>query len=182
MLELIIFLLGSLGFVILSRQALTNPRNHGFPRFFAFEAILGLVVLNGNAWFAQPFSLGQLISWAQLLLSLALALHGFWLLRQLGKPDQTIRDTDRLSFEKTTRLVTVGAYRYIRHPLYASLLCFAWGAFLKHITLISGGLVILATVALYATAVLEEGENLRNFGDEYTAYMQRTKRFIPFLF
>jgi protein-S-isoprenylcysteine O-methyltransferase Ste14 len=181
-LGLVIFLLGSLGFVILSRRILTKPNSHGFPRFFAFEAILGLVVLNASAWFVQPFSLPQLVSWALLLLSAFLAVHAFSVLRQFGKPDQSIPDASRLKFEKTTHLVTEGPYHFIRHPMYASLLSLAWGVFLKQITLISGLLAILASLALYAAAILEEKENLRIFGNEYAAYMQRTRRFIPFVF
>jgi protein-S-isoprenylcysteine O-methyltransferase Ste14 len=66
--------------------------------------------------------------------------------------------------------------------MYASLSYLAWGVFLKQVALLSGMLVILASLALYATAIMEERENLRNFGDEYAEYMQRTKRFIPFVF
>jgi protein-S-isoprenylcysteine O-methyltransferase Ste14 len=181
-LELVIFLLGSLGFVILSLHSLSKPNSHGFPRFFAFEAVLGLVVLNAPGWFVQPFSIPQLVSWALLLLSAFLAAYAFKILRQFGKPEQSIRDATRLTFEKTTRLVTEGPYHFIRHPMYASLLCLAWGVFLKQITLLSGLLVILASVALYSTAILEENENLRIFGNEYAAYMQHTRRFIPFVF
>jgi protein-S-isoprenylcysteine O-methyltransferase Ste14 len=84
--------------------------------------------------------------------------------------------------EKTTRLVTIGPYRFIRHPMYASLLYLAWGIFLKHITLLSVVLVIFASLLLVATAILEEKENLPYFGGAYAAYMQYTKRFIPFIF
>ena len=182
MVELIVFVLGSLGIIILSRHSLSNPRSHGFARFFAFEAILGLVALNARLWIDQPFSLRQIISWILLLISLALAVHGFQLLRKLGKPDRLIQDDSRLAVEKTTHLVTSGAYRYIRHPLYASLLYLAWGVMLKHITVWSVLLALVATVALYATARLEEQENLRNFGSEYADYMRHTKRFIPFVF
>jgi len=182
MFELVIFLLGSLGFVLLSSHTLTKPLSHGFPRFFAFESILGLVVLNAPFWFVQPLSLAQIVSWALLLDSAFLAVHAFWVLRQFGKPDKSILDTSRLGLEKTTRLVTEGPYNYIRHPMYTSLVCLAWGVFLKQISLLSGLLVILASLTLYATAIFEERENLRNFGDEYVEYMQRTKRFIPFLF
>jgi len=182
MLKLLIFLLGSLGFVLLSSHALTKPLSHGFPRFFAFESILGLVVLNASFWLVQPLSLIQIVSWALLLVSAFLVAHAFWVLRRFGKADKSIQDPSRLSFEKTIHLVTEGPYRFIRHPMYASLLCLAWGVFLKQITFLSGLLVILASLALYTTAIFEERENLRNFGDEYVEYMQRTKRFIPFLF
>jgi protein-S-isoprenylcysteine O-methyltransferase Ste14 len=75
-----------------------------------------------------------------------------------------------------------GAYRYIRHPLYASLLLFTWEAFLKQISLPAGLLLSVTIVALYLTARLEEQENLQNFGLEYAEYMQHTKMFIPWLF
>jgi protein-S-isoprenylcysteine O-methyltransferase Ste14 len=182
MLELISFLLGSLGFITLSRHALTKPSSHGFPRFFAFEAILGLGILNAPVWFVQPFSLSQLVSWVLLLDSAFLVVHTFWVFHQFGKPDKSIEDISRLGFEKTTLLVTKGPYHFIRHPMYVSLLCLAWGVFLKQITLLSGLLVTLASLALYITAVFEERENLRIFGVKYAAYMKSTKRFIPFLF
>jgi protein-S-isoprenylcysteine O-methyltransferase Ste14 len=182
MLKAIIFLLGSIGFFLLSRQSLTIPSSHGFPRFIAFEGILGLVVLNAPVWFLQPFSLAQIISWGLLLASAYLAMHAFWVLRKYGKPDRFIQDDSRLAFEKTTRLVSQGPYRFIRHPMYASLLFLAWGVFLKKISPLSGALVVLVSLTLFLTAIYEERENLRSFGDEYAEYIQHTKRFIPFLF
>jgi protein-S-isoprenylcysteine O-methyltransferase Ste14 len=179
---IIIFLLGSIGFVILSRKAFFNPHLHGFPRFFAFEAILGLVVVNAPVWFASPFSPLQIVSWVLLLGSLLIAIHAFRVLHKFGNPDKSIPDASRLGLEKTTRLVRKGLYRVIRHPMYASLLCFAWGAFLKQIASLSIILLVLASLALITTAFLEERENLRNFGDEYADYMKCTRRFIPFIF
>ncbi len=103
-----------------------------------------------------------------------------WLLRQMGKPDAG-------SFEATTRLVERGAYRFIRHPMYASLLLLAWGICFKVGAIresplqINLGLAALATLCLYLTARVEEGENLARFGEPYRAYMRRTRRFIPFI-
>jgi len=177
-----IFLAGSLVLAILSRASIINQRSHGFPRFFAFEAILGLAVLNAPAWFHQPFSLPQRVSWVLLLVSAFLVLSALSALRRFGVPDRSFRDASRISIEKTTRLVTVGPYRFIRHPMYASLLFLAWGIFLKRVDLVSFLLAMVASLALFLTAVYEEQENLRNFGDEYSVYMQHTRRFIPYLF
>lgn len=174
MLEWIIFAVVSVPAVVLSRRGLANPRAHGFYRLFAFEAIFALVALNATVWFSDPFSPRQLVSWALLILSLGLAIHGFYLLRIVGQPQGPI--------ENTTRLVTVGAYRVIRHPLYASLLYFAWGAFLKQIILFSALLAVAATGFLIATGRIEERENLARFGDEYRAYMNKTRMYIPFVF
>lgn len=182
MLQLLVFLFGSIGITLISHQSLVIHSSHGFPRFFAFEALLGLVVLNAHSWFAQPFSLRQILSWALLLDAAYLAIHAIWTLRVQGHPDRTIQDTSRLPFEKTTKLVTQGPYQFIRHPMYASLLELAWGVFLKDIDLLSGLLAILVSLTLFLTAVYEEKENLRIFGDEYAVYMQRTKRFIPFVY
>ena len=78
-------------------------------------------------------------------------------------------------------LVTTGIYRYIRHPMYSSLLFLAWGALLKSVTEITLTLAGVATLALIVTAKVEETENLDRFGDEYRDYMRRTRLFVPFL-
>ncbi len=113
---------------------------------------------------------------------MGLVLHGVWLLRQVGRHDERRDDSVLLSFEKTTALVTVGAYRFIRHPLYSSLLFLAWGVFFK----VPGwtGLIfaLAATGFLMATARAEEIEDLRFFGQAYSDYMSRTRRFIPFIY
>jgi len=153
---------------------LTRSQRHRFPRFVVFECALGLVLLNAEEWFRDPLSFRQLISWIFLTVSLALAIHGFWLLRAAGSPQG--------DFEQTTRLVTAGAYRYIRHPMYGSLLLLGLGAFLKNPSW--PGLPILLVLAgfVYVTARIEEAENVAAFGAEYLVYVKSTKMFIPFLF
>ena len=85
-------------------------------------------------------------------------------------------------------LAARGAYRFIRHPMYASLLLLAWGICFKagaqHAAPLLTNLALagFASLCLYLTARVEERENLRRFGEEYRAYMRETKRFIPFLF
>ncbi len=169
-----IFVLVSIGLVALSWRPLRDPRSHGFYRFFGFEAIAALVVLNADRWFSNPLSAVQIPSWLLLLLSLLLAIHGFLLLRSRGRPSGSI--------ENTQILVRQGAYRYIRHPLYASLLSLAWGACLKNPSLPSIALALAASAALILTAEAEERECTAKFGEGYRVYMGRTKRFIPFIY
>jgi protein-S-isoprenylcysteine O-methyltransferase Ste14 len=180
--KIIVFIITSGGILWISRSSLPNFRSHGFYRFFAWEAILALILLNLNYWFYEPFRTYQLVSWFLLIISLYLVFHGIQLLGMAGKPDNRREDPSLLRMEKTTELVTRGAYRYIRHPLYSSLLFLAWGAFFKQLTLVSICLVLVATFFLAVTAKIEEAENIRFFGTAYKSYMKKTKLFIPFLF
>lgn len=178
----IIFVLGSLAIIWVSRNSLSQPNTHGFYRTFAWEILLVLFVLNIQDWFRNPWSWHQLLSWLLLMVSLLLAVQGFRLLRAIGKQDNNRVDPSLLGLEKTSRLVTENLYQYIRHPLYSSLLFLGWGIFFKSPSWLDGGLVLLITLFLTATAFVEEAENIRFFGEEYREYMLRSKRFIPFVF
>jgi protein-S-isoprenylcysteine O-methyltransferase Ste14 len=180
--KVVVFLAATAGLGYMSRASLLAPRSHGFYRFFAWEVILALILLNVDLWFYDPFSWHQIISWCLLLASLFLVLHGVHLLRRIGKPDSHRDDAPLIGFERTTVLVTVGAYRYIRHPLYSSLLFLAWGVFFKAPSWIGGLLASVATLLLVATAQEEEAEDIRFFGPAYEEYRKQTKMFIPFVF
>ena len=108
-------------------------------------------------------------------------MFGLRALRQTGRPSAAREDAALLGLERTTQLVTTGVYRYIRHPLYASLLLLAWGAFFKAPGRLPAALAGAASVLLYVTAKVEERENVGYFGAAYEAYMRRTRRFMPFL-
>lgn len=181
MTRLTLFVLFSAGLAGFSWRFLRLRRTHGFYRFFAFECILALILLNADRWFRNPFSPAQMASWLLLLGSAALVLHGVRLLVRVGKPARAGGREEELGIEATTTLVTAGAYRYIRHPLYASLLCLGWGAFFKHVTFFGFLVAVTLSAFLTATAKVEEVENLRKFGDSYAVYMKKTKMFVPFV-
>lgn len=180
--KLIIFIAISFVFLRVSHVALRNIRCHGFYRFFAWELILILFLINIDLWFYNPFSFYQIISWFLLFISTLLGLYSILLFIKLGKLDKNRDDPSLFSFEKTTKLVKVGIYRYIRHPMYSSLIFLNWGIFFKEPALISFCFAIMATFFLIMTSKMEEAENLLFFGDEYQKYMKQTKMFIPFLF
>jgi len=145
-----------------------------------------LVLLNFvgfRSWFADPLSLRQMLSWVLLCGSVVLVVPGALQLLRQGKPSPERPDDPSLfAFEKTTRLVTTGVYRRIRHPLYGSLLLLTWGVYFKRPTWAGLALALAATAFLVATAKAEEGENLRYFGEEYRAYLKSTRMFVPRLF
>lgn len=173
MVRVAVFVLISIALVAVSRNALRDPQVHGFYRFFAFESVLVVVLLNAPVWFDDAWSPRQLLSWVLLLGSAILPAHGFYLLHSVGAP--------RGGIENTTTLVTSGAYRYIRHPLYCSLLLGIWGAFLKGPSQLAGAVAAAGSLFTVATAKFEERENLKKFGAEYQMYRSRTKMFVPFI-
>ncbi|WP_321368957.1 isoprenylcysteine carboxylmethyltransferase family protein [uncultured Desulfuromusa sp.] len=176
------FVIATLFFTVISRRALRNPRSHGFYRYFAFVGIAGLVLYNQPVWFDQPFSGLHCLSWLMLGTSVALVVYGVGLLRCFGGRSRRQSSPENLSFENTQHLVVDGLYRYIRHPMYASLLLLAWGAFLKRMDLLTVFAVGMVSVALIFTAKVEETENVTFWGSEYLAYKKRSKMFIPFIF
>jgi protein-S-isoprenylcysteine O-methyltransferase Ste14 len=180
--QVILFVVASIPILIISRRALAHPNSHGFYRTFAWEAILALFLLNAPFWFVDPFSPTQLLAWALLVISLILIIAGVATLRRAGKPDDQRQDDSLIGVEKTTRLVSVGLYRYIRHPFYSSLLFLAWGTFFKHLSWVGLALAAVATVFLFVTGKVEEREDIAYFGEQYREYMKKTKMFVPFLF
>jgi protein-S-isoprenylcysteine O-methyltransferase Ste14 len=164
----------SAGTVAASYHAWRNREVYGYYRFFAFEAIALSIAWNAGRWFRDPVSSRQIASWALLVAGTLLAIHGSYLLRVMGRAEQR-------GIEDTSALVGIGAYRYIRHPLYASLILLAWAVFLKGADLASAAFAVVATILLFATARSEERFNIKRFGSPYSEYMKRTKMFIPFV-
>lgn len=179
--ELAVFAAISGALLRISWKPLRVVGSHGFYRFFAWEAILALILINARTWFSEPWSLRQLVSWCSLLISLVMLGLGLHLIAA-GKPTSERLDETLLSFEKTSQLVMTGIYRHIRHPLYGSLLFLAWGAFLKGITWYSACAVLVATSCVVATAKADEAECVQYFGPSYEEYVKRTKMFVPWLF
>ena len=180
--KVILFVLISLEIIWVSRSSLKNAKNHGFYRFFAWEIILILFLMNMEQWFVDPFRVSQLVSWVFLIVSLLLIVEGVRLFKRKGRLNQERDGPALVGIEKTTELVTTGIYHYLRHPFYSSLLFLCWGIFFKNISFIGTVLAILTTLLLLITAKKEEIENLRFFGEKYREYMKQTRLFIPYIF
>ena len=85
-----------------------------------------------------------------------------------------------LEVRESHQLVTRGVYRRVRHPMYLALLLYSSGLLLVIPNWIAGpsyGVAMILVVAFRLGA--EERMMLDHFGQEYEAYMARTKRLIP---
>lgn len=178
----VVFILLSLPIFAISRRNLFKIRSHGFYRFFAWESIAFLLSINYPFWFITPFEAPQIISWLLLCGAIYPLAAGFMQLKMGGKPQKSRQDDSYYKFEETTELVETGIFKYIRHPMYCSLLLLTWGIYLKNPVTEALLASLSASVFLYLTAIFDERECIGFFGDKYKEYMKRTKRFIPFLF
>lgn len=131
----------------------------GFPRFadYPFQPVL--------AW----------LGLAVFLVSLALF---YRVHRELGR-----NWSDSLEMREKHTLVTHGLYRWVRHPMYSAF--FLWA--LAQVLLLPNWFAGLAGLVGFGNLFFwrvgrEEAMMLAAFGDEYRAYMDRTKRIIPWVY
>lgn len=149
-------------------------RYHGISRFFAFESVFILFLLNYKTWLSDPLSWNQVLSWIFLIASVYPVVSGYLLLKRKGNPE--------INFENTSTLVRSGIYGFIRHPLYLSIFLLGTGIMLKNPGRIQILLGFVNMIAVYITARIEEGEMISKFGDEYRQYMKETRMFVPGIF
>lgn len=167
--------------VLYSWIPLHNPRSHGFYRFFVFEGVLILLLINGA--FGPTSAPHWLKTISQLISAVAIVFvaAGYYQLRRTGGHHPRKGFPENHHFENTAHLVNTGIYRFIRHPMYSSLLLFAWGIYLGYPTIPGLPVVVTTTALVVVAARVEERENLRYFGDEYREYMKTTRMFFPYL-
>ncbi len=180
--QIVAFALITLVLAYISRGSLHSLRSHGFYRFFAWECIVALILLNVAVWFKNALAWHQIISWFLLIVCIIPLVLGVNALRTRGGPDKQKRgEPELLGFERTTQLVTSGVYHYIRHPLYSSLVLLDWGVFFKHPSTAGVLLAAAASFFLILTAKADESECIQTFGPDYQEYMKQTAMFIPYI-
>jgi len=179
--RIILFGVLSLPVIFVSWRTIFNIKSHGFYRFFSWECIIWLFVSNYQLWFNDPFGIKQLFSWLFLFISIYLVISGVILIKKIGKPVNNRNEKSLYQFEKTSELIDQGIFKYIRHPLYSSLLFLTWGIFLKNTTDFLFFISLLSTVFLFLTAIFDEKECIKFFGNKYSDYIKKSKRFIPFI-
>ena len=84
--------------------------------------------------------------------------------------------------QKAGQLVNSGLFKYVRHPIYASMLFIYVASFLIVPNLVFAALLFIGVIAAYAQAKSEEYFLLNEFGKQYSDYMKKTSMFFPKIF
>ncbi len=131
------------------------------------------ILLPDQRLYAIPFPWSLLLLAIQALALLGLAVgvlqtgaSSFLGLQQLFEP-QAVRG----------EMVTVGLYRWVRHPLYSAGMVFLWATPLLTRNLFT--LYLGLTAYLIIGAMFEERKLLSEYGSSYSRYREQTPMFIP---
>lgn len=86
-----------------------------------------------------------------------------------------------MTFQKDHELVERGPYRFVRHPIYTSILlmCIGTAVAIGDVGAWLG--VVLMAVGLWIKLSHEEQLLTRHFPNEYPSYQSRVKALIPFV-
>jgi len=101
-----------------------------------------------------------------------------WALIELRNNYQLGGSTPRTS----DRLVIIGPYHFVRHPMYAAALYIALG-----LAFLTQSLACLAVFCIYLLLIsllipVEEKGLQQAYGNEYSAYQHKVRKLIPFLY
>jgi protein-S-isoprenylcysteine O-methyltransferase Ste14 len=88
-----------------------------------------------------------------------------------------------LEIRERHALVSGGPYALVRHPMYTSFMLMGLGQAFLLSNWVAGLAGLIGFAVLFFLRVdKEERMMLENFGPQYRAYMERTKRIIPYLY
>ena len=123
------------------------------------------------------FSQGILNSWFALTILTVGVLFGLWTIRYNRLGNFNIRP----ELKEGCELITTGPYRFVRHPMYTSVLLISLALAVATPTYLEWSSFLLLGLVLALKSVREERLWCEG-SSAYQAYMKTTKSFIPFLF
>lgn len=149
---------------------------HGIPMsMYLISWVVGKNLPNGVLWghtlFDQIGFTGMYINIVFAIVALAIIANGWYNIYHKYWSKESGKG----------REVKTGVYKYIRHPQYTGFMLLTIGMIFEWATLTM--IIAWPFIALmyYRLAKKEEKDMITEFGEEYIMYMNKTKRFIPFL-
>lgn len=142
---------------------------------FKSTALVG-IQLAALAWLALT---GPVIAThpLPLLMELAGGVVGIWALWTMGFRQLRIGP----EVAPAARFIAQGPYRWIRHPMYTSVLLLTLSVLWNHFTWVRLVVWLVLLANLLVKIRVEEFLLLQRFS-EYTQYRERTKRLVPLIY
>ncbi len=141
---------------------------YGFILVFIQFFFIFLLFLSG------PLTPNNIISFILLISGLSLGISSLWAMRK-----SKIRIFPKVS--RTARLIKTGPYATIRHPMYTAVLLIGVSMLLNDFSIWR----LIIYFVLLGNQILKlqyEEKLLGEHFEEYSAYQQRTKRLIPYIY
>ncbi len=140
--------------LILTITPILNNYNIGFAKFNLSFNIFGLIIM---------------------LLGITIRIISAMILGRFYT--RTLRKTDN------HEIISKGLYKYIRHPGYLGTILLYIGASISMGNIISLLIIVVFVLIVYIYRInVEEEMLIDTFGDNYKAYIKRTKRLLPFIY
>ena len=166
--------------VFFPKKILDAPQIKTFPPLIMLFSInLGFGVGIYNLYISQLYSIPSLLNYLRSTeLGIFLILTSFLLIYLAAKSFKSHQE-DPNPITKSNKLITVGIFKYLRNPMYLSLILFQLGvgsllSFL-HISFFS----LFTLFILHFFIIKKEESYLRDkFGKQYVMYMQTSRRWI----
>lgn len=155
-------------------------------RFDSTEKAALLSAVSGAILFPLLYLATPLLNFANYNLPLwqglagtILAIPSLWLFWRAHK-DLGRQFSPKLEIKESHELITHGVYKYVRHPMYTSVLGMALCQLFLIGNWIAGPAYLAGFGFLYITRVdREEQLMMQKFGENYTQYMASTNRLFP---
>jgi len=108
--------------------------------------------------------------------ALGLASLGFWIWTQVALGKEW---SPQLQLRHEHHLVTTGPYARIRHPLYTAMIGYGAGLALVTANWVFIVFAVMIIAGSAARVTREEQMMIKEFGEKYKAYIQKTGKFFP---
>jgi protein-S-isoprenylcysteine O-methyltransferase Ste14 len=147
------------------------------------SALFGLAILPGfYVATGIPEAADYPARWWAVALGAIIFASALWVFRRAHK-ELGRNWSITLEIRERHALVCAGPYAVIRHPMYTSFMLMGLGQAFLLSNWVAGLAGLIGFAVLFFLRVdKEERMMLENFGPQYRAYMERTKRIIPYLY
>jgi protein-S-isoprenylcysteine O-methyltransferase Ste14 len=147
------------------------------------SALFGLAILPGfYVATGIPESADYPANWWAVAVGAVIFASALWVFRRSHK-ELGRNWSITLEIRERHALVCAGPYAVIRHPMYTSFMLMGLGQAFLLSNWVAGLAGLIGFAILFFLRVdKEERMMLENFGPQYQAYMERTKRIIPYLY